>query len=225
MFDITQWSKDEELWALLRYLTQKDYPYESDKEKMLSVLMFLADNELLGLSIIQKLSEITYTTTSISIDGISFSRNNLTPVDGIEWIAVSKWLKANPEKTIFQTQFQWKDEYYFTAQSYLDQCLAQDKIPIMESHLRRIMSYFPWKFVDNSDYLWGNLLWLLLNLNFSWGIEDQSFIRFAGVYGCLASWTINKDSTSLAYWFNMIEWWIFWIFNETFARPWRCIIA
>lgn len=79
MFDISSVSSDQEIDQLLHYLIQKDYPYESDKQKMLDVLQFLQENNFLNLDILQKLSEIIYTVNTITMDGIRFSRENLVP--------------------------------------------------------------------------------------------------------------------------------------------------
>lgn len=224
MFDISSVSSDQEIDQLLHYLIQKDYPYESDKQKMLDVLQFLQENNFLNLDILQKLSEIIYTVNTITMDGIRFSRENLVPEWDIQWTKISPDIQSNPEKDIFIVHFQSKDEYYFTAESYLAQCQLQNKTPIQEHHLRRLVTYFPWKFIENSDFLWGNILWLLLNLNFSGWIEDRQYMRFKWVYGCMASATMNSQNTAWAYWFNAVEWWIFGIFNKTFARPARYLI-
>jgi len=155
-------------------LLNKPMMTSRDKDTMKKTIQFLIDHNMHTSENLWKLEQIYYHWDFIQIGWVKRTRENL---------------KAEPnEKNIFKDEDTDDIYFKFDALKKQNKLLAKTgmKIPWKNDFIESLQA-LPWDFQENDNYLWGNILWILLDLPMSGCLpspyidtiyKDESYIRF-----------------------------------------------
>ena len=136
-----------------------------DNKNMEISIKFLIDNHMDTQENRKKLYAVNYGPNYREIGGVKFSREKFVPKVRFNDTPNIHGVFECEKKGIYKTVYNDQDEYYLTTDQYIDQATKQWITAIKDSHLRQALKALPGEFSDKNWYIWGNLLWNILDLS------------------------------------------------------------
>jgi len=223
-----QWAK-EQFYGRSESTEKKEHNYEhllnkpgmtpEDNANMEKSIKFLVDNQKDTSENIKKLEAVKYGSNYREIAGLKFSREKVVPQVKFNDKPNKHGVFECKEKGIYKTIYNGKDEYHLTTDQYIDQTKKQWMTAIEDSHLRQALRALPWDFKDNDWYVWGNILWNILDLSMSGYVSSGGGLWDKDGCGSLSSASpVAKDSTR-AFVFNEDRGGLDLYYGRNGARP------
>lgn len=157
------------------YLLNKPNMTAIDNENMKKSVDFLIEKNMDTSENLKKLESIRYGSDYREIGWIRFSREKFVPNVKFNDKPNEYGVFKSEKEGIYKALYNWKPEYYLTADAYGEQAKQQWKKTVKDTHIRQALMALPCEFMeDDIWYVWWNILWNILNLSRSGRIPSLS---------------------------------------------------
>ncbi len=177
----------------------------TDKENMQKSIQYLIDKKMDTPENFKKLEAIKYWTNFIEIGGVRFSREKLIPQAQFKSEPNQYDVFESDKEGIFKTNYNGKDEYYFTTDAYIQEAQKQGKTVIEYYHIRSALQELPGEFINKDRYRWANILWNILNMSQSGFVYSDGHWWNEDMFGYLSSAYPFTKSQARAFTFGKDE--------------------
>jgi len=206
-------------------LLNKPYMTETDIVLMKKTIKYLTKNWMFTEDNIKLLKNIKYANEYIEISWIKISREPLVPDVQFQGSTNLFGVYLSDTDWIYKTIYNWKNIYHMNIDKYADQCKNQNKEPIKESDIMKIINELPWKFIQWNHYIWDSILWFILGIDRTGYVNEEWLLVNEDYYWYISYIrSLQKVNHTWVYEFGEESWMISSFFEKSNCCNSRYII-